>query len=1626
MQGPTVQTVGASQARTVCGSGFFSSPNPYPKRTSFTYGLAGSQFQVAVTLDFVMRGIQAVEAGAIIDFEIKPEEENRGALDDVVITYTLPNNAKCTLCVQVKHSYDPNGVYKPKDFIDGSKKGKKVGLNTYFQDWLSVDARVRTSDTNILLSNHRLVSDHFTNKGFSDCFTDPVDRNFNGTTLSVRQLKADFINGSGEFSTRKAPNGYNLSKRFSKSGYRKLLFKHLNNTSIPKKKEFLGTLYFQLGAEHVAALEQSLEKSFKKYFRHVNADAIFHACLFGLHQHLRAPEGFVINYQSAKAQLKEWKSEYLDLGASIGETQSWIRQHSATTNDKWVERTVFTNKKLSFYLNRWLKSDKQYYCLKGKPQVGKSSLMARYLRDQTTLYFGQYLVVDVTTCDKALFEKMLAYEDVELLVLDLGNQDRLPDYVNLKKLTPKIMIISRERKLSKYASCLTVSPLGSKEIVATLQAHDATDRVLAVGPKQFRLGDILNSPDTALFHHMQIPAVLLEMIEEAKNLRAAEPNATDDFVPLDLSVRYPAYSCLQLLNFSQPVEWTGFSGSLTILKKDLPETARKVLHINCSKPFKCTGKESPGEIIKLIRPNLSDVQKKAFDAKQLHLVLHSAESMSTWNRHAQNIIGGYAKRVYVTARKHFQHPVVCFEYHQAGDSIYLRTNDRAVLETFGRPAKYLTVGKQQRFDKAVAHELMSGHHFIEADAGAGKSYLLEQMFDMWCHDSRYMAIPWVVLIPLVQLRAEDNRRDLYHLVKRFMLKGIHLPEFIKTALKEDIEHGRVSYLLDGWDELKPHQFAECQKILKALWRQPNIVVATRPSHITSVPLQAHSRIRLHPFNKEQIGQYLRRRFGKGEFFDKAFRVITDKINRDVFALIGVPLLCRLVCDAWEPYKKARDSADDVPLPWSRNRALCKATLYQEFLAAKLMKFLTSHEGMASAVLLGKQRLYRRCSVEIKTMANIAFCQLFGQSFTSNLEGELLEDITTIALLKPLTTPVTHVDQYLFAHQTYAEYLAALNLVAKLVSANEAKRQEAVLIISQCRYQRRFFKIWQFMAGIVSYGDPAVKNADTGLTLFWKCMLAAPKDMAGKGQHDLLMGCIRNSDVRVLESQSYFASLKQYLDEIGQEAEETETPVVQGDVPVDIEAADEEVDDMQWSAESEDAEEELIRRKVSVKFEDRHHFKEHLQALGKIVHHKLGAADKLCRLKSNSFVSLSAQADALAELGVVNDEVQKKLLELMGYHKAGEDRVHAHAVSAWVSLRLPCTVKVIQAALSGLSCQYLGVKYTAGYAIDKLSPSDQAVGDFLHDELAKKKPLEIKLALIQLYINFMKNSNTPDPQWSRRNFLPILKKHIAESYYLSNMLEVLDVALKNNLIELRHELVELILSDKNLGDKNNIMSTVIFLRTHHKLSDAVIKKIFPSAYNKRHVFWHQDAGLPALLELGKYLNKHAVKYLYILLQEVQGSTLWMAITNLASLCEGSEDIADDVLEQMITCTLLPEVYIHSATKKLAGAKSLNKLVGRFGIERVLNLVWNMREHLEGVSLNSVYHACYYIAVQNDLVLTVEEERLTLYTANATLKFSIESKEECDHIMTLLTECSQSDAVLSDILTQEMHETTTLHT
>ncbi|KAI8585798.1 hypothetical protein BDZ88DRAFT_431466 [Geranomyces variabilis] len=88
----------------------------------------------------------------------------------------------------------------------------------------------------------------------------------------------------------------------------------------------------------------------------------------------------------------------------------------------------------------------------------------------------------------------------------------------------------------------------------------------------------------------------------------------------------------------------------------------------------------------------------------------------------------------------------------------------------------------------------------------------------------------------------------------------------------------------------------------------------------------------------------------------------------------------------------------------------------------------------------------------------------------------------------------------------AEYLAAIHLAAMLVS----DRSNAELVIQKYRYQSRFMTTFEFLAGVVSYGDPFAPFNQAALTLFWSALLREPVDLAGAAASALVIGCYRQS------------------------------------------------------------------------------------------------------------------------------------------------------------------------------------------------------------------------------------------------------------------------------------------------------------------------------------------------------------------------------------------------------------------------------------------------------------------------------------------------------------------------------------
>jgi hypothetical protein len=339
----------------------------------------------------------------------------------------------------------------------------------------------------------------------------------------------------------------------------------------------------------------------------------------------------------------------------------------------------------------------------------------------------------------------------------------------------------------------------------------------------------------------------------------------------------------------------------------------------------------------------------------------------------------------------------------------------------------------------------------------------------------------------------------------------------KDLLKLDIERGNVLYLLDGWDECLLETRREYKKLLNELIKQPHLILTTRPSDLNSIPFTAHRRVVIKPFDQFQIKEYVRSFFSDNtEFANKACETLTNQHNQNVLELIGVPLQCKLLCESWEPYYKNKES--NLKPPWKNQLPLAKAFLYQNFIVARLIKFLSTHEMIPKSKLIDTNRAYRRCSSELKRMQLLAFAQVFQQEVPIEQNAELDQDVRDIALVKIIQTPVKKANEYEFLHSTYAEFFAALHLVSKFRSKNKIKVSETLELIEKCKENLNYEVVWCFVSALLKDDNQLWRNF---MAIFYKLRNLVKRFY-------LCTRCLEEGEkVDKLEGEEYFAWIQGY-------------------------------------------------------------------------------------------------------------------------------------------------------------------------------------------------------------------------------------------------------------------------------------------------------------------------------------------------------------------------------------------------------------------------------------------------------------------------------------------------------------------
>jgi hypothetical protein len=1122
------------------------------KRTDLLPGLAGSLYQGDATISYMLDGIEQK-----LHFDIRSEVGEADKWDDIKIVYADRKSGTITKTtyIQSKHGYDKSSFLLPANFYNKRGKaeltieGEKLLGNTdmftlpmYFDDWLRLksnsDKKIFDKTEFVLFSNRSLCDQVV---GFANCFEgDPL------------KLSKDFIKGNGIYAEESSGDqAENNQIDFRKELFKSLLnnSKHLTSSQLTLEEKnsqircFLRKLVFRLGEKHLDDIERENKKRVAKLYPNVNAEAIYYAFRFEVQRWLRDKDTATsFTDETINKFLNDAATQYLVLGQYIGTTSHQLREilvkpEILLRRDKLAQSltTCFDFKSANQY---------QLSAINGLAQSGKSFAVAQFLEQKVAnkeLIPGEFLYLNANDLED--FEvNLLKISVLKFVVIDLDKCQPSEYLVNVclkaEESKVKVVLIIRDKYVEQLETNhklvinnrLSVPYLTGEEADLNIKQLDLLESGIRIAHKMFSfvtdyliLRPVLQFPNR--FCEMAISSVLIT----AKS--SLQSNMHEDvYIKQEINEQLPIFSLIALLKINTHLNLHLFIDNINITYGTIADVL-----------IKSNFTFAPIDLHELIKA----YESNQFDLKKIALTKISSDNKNqsrifNWiikadkvelENLSDNLLHELSKQghtIYIVNGEIGSNNILSCQTHQVSQSDILvlvpSNNDQLKLP---KPAGYIDSRQSTQVTTIIENIKNEPRRIVmAAPAGAGKSTFIKKAQEAWLRNESGRQIAWICRIRLGKLRKKDNRKSLKELVtERIKEKLLSWQiKYIKNAIKNH----QIVLILDGWDEVKEQQQEDCQEVLDKLFKYPNIIVTTRPNDFSSVPLLHFNYIKLLPFDLPRIKQYVQSFFGNSKFSKLVCDYLELPQAKELHDLIGVPMQCFLLCKVLYPYYQQWLNNSELAMPW-HDQPLSKSRLYQLFISASLQEYLTKHEGMST---ISPKKAFNRCKKELKRLQENALTQFFNTDNKFSYEEDLDDAISYFGFVDPITSSADSII-YNFKHQTYAEYFSAINLVAKLISKNSEKREFAINLIKDKRYIPRYRLVWQFMAGIISYGDLQLGKmpASADIERFWSALCMEPTDVIGIAHNALIKDCLRNSNWQAIEQTKYGEHLVNLYDEV---------------------------------------------------------------------------------------------------------------------------------------------------------------------------------------------------------------------------------------------------------------------------------------------------------------------------------------------------------------------------------------------------------------------------------------------------------------------------------------------------------------
>jgi hypothetical protein len=1104
----------------------------YPVREDLKKALPGPYFQVLVALSHIFEALAQKKK-----FNVMLELAGVGALDDVVLEYFDNNRANIISrnYLQLKHSADDNEEVVEGDFVN---KTGKCEVFKYFDDWyLFIRANQNPPETQCIYYTNRdfcnllKTSSHFVSgtQGyrFSDTFFQTGPRSFYQKMLAT--IKRNSVMCQSSLATTASPQKIQMNPTYQRANnYYANQGQVLSSQEAEREIERFLRFHYRIsvGRENVENLEKTVAAQVDQYFpRLADSEAIFNALIVEAWRWFRVlGQAETWNEETIIEKLSDFRTRFLALPLEVGRSLSEVSREVKKVSSKIERKADLLNEVKSS-----VEGQEKIVVFEGKSGIGKTFLMTDYLLNTTSLKIGEFLYFNsfedfVNGC-----KKLLKIESLKVFIIDDIREDsqELQTAISTIKNTTKRLILLSRVSIANIAS-KEIKSLSRQEIKSYLDRIGKRGHLLNIAGRRLNLEAIAESGRSGLFVRMRNPEGLKTLcdlsIPEGEIIPASTSLLTSPYVshaqgnfrpvPLNAFRVLPLYS---LEEMSKLGEFTGSKWVKTTVDDNVIKFFRNPIAGNATfEILDLSLINLPDDLYVnlkslLLDKIIEDRKKEKFKRDELILLLFDKEKkLDTWPEATLHALMALPQVVVFSERNMEKIAVHAFVLRRQESDYYFEYNTQTVKRL---PPGFAQIKKptESTIQDTVVQDQKNPHGaLIVAEAGAGKSTTLKLLHQshvsstslLWAEQYHHL-----VYVPLSQLA--NLGLDTLLAVCAYFLNIQN--EIIKKALEFDLSKGKVLFLLDAWDELNSVERARLKALLSLFEQYQNILVTTRFTDQKNLFFNPVGIYELQRFSEDQVHTCIKLYFQSENypevaksFSEQAIQFLTNPANKKALEIIGLPLQCYLLCEAWHPAFEASCQNAKIDMPWNRGPVLSQIELYQLFILSRLRKLFTDQYDMKKmGALISSEEVYSLSKEYLLALQNAAYQQLFRGKALKLGDDWFSKNLQRLGLINSTE----------FTHKTYAEYFTALYLVNLFINNPRLAHE----LINKYRYQAHYHLIFEFMAGIVSYGDPAIPSAKRYLREFWVSLLQEPRDCVGMADRVLVEKCYRQSNKTALAS-----------------------------------------------------------------------------------------------------------------------------------------------------------------------------------------------------------------------------------------------------------------------------------------------------------------------------------------------------------------------------------------------------------------------------------------------------------------------------------------------------------------------------